>query len=260
MKSGDRLLDVLKLFSSQKMIWTVDEASTQLGSAVSTTYRYFRSLTAAGLLTPVSAAGFSLGPAIIAYDRLIQAGDPMLQAARPVMQGLIAHAPPAATILLARLYGDQAMCVHQVVGVAPQSPISYERGRPMPILRGATSRIILAHMPTRSLRRLYERDRDEIARLELGDTFEAFKHSLTTVRRAGFCIARGEVDPGRVAIAAPVFGLNRDIQGSLTFAVDESSADERVIRRLVTLVCSGAREIEANMHESEPEKAPPPPG
>ncbi len=249
MKSGNRMLDVLKLFSVERMTWTAEEASARLGTGLSTTYRYFRTLTAAGLLTPVSAAGFSLGPAIIEYDRLIQGGDPMLKTARPVMMDLILHAPPAATILLARLYGERAMCVHQVVGSAPQAPISYERGRPMPLLRGATSKIMLAHMPARLLKRLYERDHDEIARLGLGASFDAFKKTLSVIRRSGFCVARGEVDIERVAVAAPIFGLNGDIQGSLTFAVNESSADERVIRRLITLVCAGAKEIEGNMRE-----------
>jgi DNA-binding IclR family transcriptional regulator len=248
MRSGDRQLAVLKLFSAQKMVWTVDEAAKALGVTASTTYRYFRSLVEAGLLTPVSAAGFGLGPAIIEYDRLIQASDPMLQAAIPVMVELVKHAPSASTILLARLYGEKAMCVHQVVGPSPQAPISYERGRPMPILLGATSKIILAYVGSRSLRRIYGRDPLEIGRAGLGASWDQFKANLRKIRRAGYCVTRGEVDPGRIGIAAPVFDVDKEILGSLTFALADKIADDRIVHRLITIVCAGAREIEANMH------------
>ena len=89
MKSGDRLLAVLKLFSADKLSWTAEEAAGALDVTTSTMYRYFKSLTQAGLLMPVSAAGFGLGPAFIEYDRLLQISDPMLRAARQPMADLI---------------------------------------------------------------------------------------------------------------------------------------------------------------------------
>ena len=256
MRSADRLLGVLKLFSAERSTWTVEEASTVLGVTVSTTYRYFKSLVDAGLLIPVSAAGFGLGPAIIEYDRLIQSSDPMLQAAKPVMAELIKQVPNASTVLLSRLYGDRAMCVHQIGGADPEEPISYERGRPMPILRGATSKIILAHMGSRVLRRIYERDSRDIARAGLGTSWEEFKKHLDRIRRAGYCVARGEVDPGRVGVSAPVFGMNRQILGSLSFTLPEKQADDRVVQRFITTACAGAREIEANMHGTDAPDVP----
>ena len=55
------------------------------------------------------------------------------------------------------------MCVHQVIGRGPQEPVSYERGRLMPLFRGATSKIILAHLPARTLKSLFEQNGGEIA-------------------------------------------------------------------------------------------------
>ena len=57
-------------------------------SRCTTAYRYFKRLTRAGLISPVSGAGYTLGPAIIQMDRQIQICDPMLQAARAVMAGI----------------------------------------------------------------------------------------------------------------------------------------------------------------------------
>src|ERR1700688_757067 len=83
--SGDRLLGVLPLFTAAQTQWTVEAAAEQLRVSTTTTYRYFKKLTRAGMISPVSGADYTLGPAIIQMDRLIQAGDPMLNGARGVM-------------------------------------------------------------------------------------------------------------------------------------------------------------------------------
>src|SRR5215475_13135108 len=156
--SGDRLLAVLALFTVEQPEWTVEAAALKLGVSATTAYRYFKRLTKAGLITPVSGASYALGPAIIEMDRQIQMCDPMLNAARGVVMDLIQYAAEGATVLLCRLFHDRVMCVHQVMGRGPQEPVSYERGRLMPLFRGATSKIILAHLPARTLKSLFAHD------------------------------------------------------------------------------------------------------
>ncbi len=102
--------------------------------------------------------------------------------------------------MLCRLFHDRVMCMHQVMGRGPQEPVSYERGRLMPLYRGATAKIILAHLPTRTLKSLFAHDAAEIAAAGLGKNFDAFRNALATLRRAGVCITHGEVDPGRTGI------------------------------------------------------------
>src|SRR5262249_57154156 len=111
-----------------------------------------------------SGASYTLGPAIIQMDRQIQISDPMLTAARPVMADLVQYAAEGATVLLCRLFHDRVMCVHQVMGRGPQEPVSYERGRLMPLFRGATAHIILAHLPTPTLKTLYAHQSPPAAR------------------------------------------------------------------------------------------------
>lgn len=244
--SGDRLLAVLDLFTVELPEWTVEAAAEQLKVSEPTAYRYFKRLTKAGLITPVSGASYALGPAIIQMDRQIQICDPALNAARPVMIDLVQYAA-ASTILLCRLFHDRVMCVHQVVGRGPQAPVSYERGRPMPLYRGATSKIILAHLPTRTLNTLFVQDADDIAAAGLGRTLDEFRRSLTALRRAGVIVSHGEIDAGRVGIAAPIFDQEHAILGSLSFVLPTADADDTLIGRLAPLVVAGAREIERAM-------------
>jgi DNA-binding IclR family transcriptional regulator len=247
--SGDRLLSVLELFTVERPQWTVEAAAQRLDVSAPTAYRYFKRLTGAGLITPVAGAGYTLGPAIIQMDRQIQLADPMLRAARPVMHELIRHAADGSALLLCRLFHDRVMCVHQVFGRGPQEPVSYERGRLMPLFRAATSKIILAYLATRTLKSLFEANRNDIAEAGLGADWEAFRSSLAAIRRAGFLVTRGEIDPGRIGVAVPIFDSERAILGSLSFALSSARSDAALIERLVPLLAAAAREIESTMNQ-----------
>jgi len=61
--------------------------------------------------------------------------------------------------VLARLFGDTVMCVADTLPSDNGIRTSYERGRPRPLTRGATSKVILAQLPARRLNRLLEAER-----------------------------------------------------------------------------------------------------
>ena len=94
--SGDRMLAVLELFTVERPQWTVEAAAERIGVSATTTYRYFKRLTGAGLISPIAGASYALGPAIVQMDRLIQICDPMLRAARLVMTRAWSSGPPRA--------------------------------------------------------------------------------------------------------------------------------------------------------------------
>jgi DNA-binding IclR family transcriptional regulator len=138
------------------------------------------------------------------------------------------------------------MCVHQVVGRGHQQPVSYERGRLIPLFRGATSKIILAHLPPRTLKSLFQQNAAAIADAGLGSSWDEFRQRLAGLRRDGFAVARGELDAGRVGIAAPIFE-GHAILGSLGFVLPAERTDDTLIGRLAPLTIAGAREIEQAM-------------
>jgi DNA-binding IclR family transcriptional regulator len=245
--SGDRMLAVLGLFTLDRSEWTVEVAAEELGVSATTAYRYFKRLTNAGLLSPVSRASYVLGPAIVQMDRQIQMCDPMLRAARTVMRDLIHYAPEGSILLLCRLFHDRVMCLHQETR-GSKAPISYERGRLIPLFRGATSKIILAHLSPRTLKSLFQQNAAAIAAAGLGETWEEFRQGLAGLRRDGAAIARGELDPGRVGVAAPIFE-GHSILGSVSFVLPAERTDDTLIGRLAPLTIAGAREIERAMTE-----------
>ena len=253
MNSTDRVLAILTLFTTDRRVWTADMIARKFDVSVSQAYRYCKSLVQAGLLDPIAPAGFILGPAFIEFERLLRLSDPLISAARPVMLGLSGHVPEGATILISKLYHARVMCLDQVVGRSSHAAISFERGRPMPLLWGATSKAILAHVSKKELARIYKVEAfqgetagpDGALREKL--PLASLKVELAEIRRLGYCIARGEVDRGRVGIAAPIFDDKGAIIGSLTTAITDAVADRRTVRRLASLMVASAREVEDSM-------------
>ena len=243
---SDRSFQILGLFSLEQPTWTVEQLAPRLGVAVSSAYRLIGRLAKAGLVDAVTPGRYVLGPAIIQLDRQIQLTDPLVHAARPVMDYLVGFAPEGSTILLCRAFRDSVLCVHQVAS-GPQAPVSYERGRPRPLFRGATSKAILASMPRRVLKRLYATRSEDIESAGLGADWKQFLARLRIWRVAGHVLANSEVDNGRFGIAAPVLSADRKAIGSLSFVLDAARADELTVNRLIPMVISAAREIERSM-------------
>jgi DNA-binding IclR family transcriptional regulator len=247
MAGPDRTINVLKLFTLTRPAWSVEEAAGALGVSHSSAYRYFAVLTEAGLLTPAAHGSYVLGPAVIQYDRQIQLTDPLLQTAKPVMARLLHLAPPHTTMLLCRLFRQTVLCIHEIVGTPGTARVSYERGRPMPLFRGATSKIMLPYLPPRELRRLYEAD--PAAAAAIGANWQDFRAAITRLRKAGYAVSHAEVDPGSIGIGVAILNESRHPIGSLSYVIPHS--EEGAVVRLVPLVVGGAREIEHALHTGE---------
>jgi DNA-binding IclR family transcriptional regulator len=247
--SADRLLAVLQLFTLERPEWTVETAANEIGVSVSTAYRYFRSLCRSGLLDPYAGGTYVLGPAIIEFDRQIRIGDPLIKVAGPVMRRLVAQAGNVGVALLCRVYRNRVMCVHQEAEARGDHAVGYERGRPMPMFRGASSKIIFAHLSSRSARWFVLKHPEEVAASGLGTDWEAIKVNLRRVRAAGVCITRSEVDRDRVGIAAPVFDPSGKVLGSVGLAVPQAAATNPFVANAAMLVAAAGREINQGLRE-----------
>lgn len=214
----DRALGVLRLFAGGRSEWTVEAAARELNLSQSTAYQYFRSLVESGLLSTYRTGLYVVGPAVIELDRQARERDPLILAAHDEMEALNASLRGADdVVLLCRLYKLRVMCIDQRAPAHPGRTVSYERGRPMPLERGAASKVILAHLPPRVLRRYYEQTYGEDPVLSWAD----FKKPLRGIRRARLSVTHGELDEGRIGISTPIFAAEGDVVGSLGLVLSE---------------------------------------
>jgi DNA-binding IclR family transcriptional regulator len=68
----------------------------------------------------------------------------------------------------------------------------------------------------------------------------AFRNELALIRKNGFCVARSEVDDGRVGIAVPIAIPEQALVASLSLVLDAASSNESIENRLVLLLVSSA--------------------
>ena len=111
MPSLERFIKVLRLFDEHATTWTVSAMAETLGVPQSTIYRTVRSLLVAGMLEAATEGRYRLGPAFIAFDRLIRLSDPLVEAGRDVLRDVAADAGVPCVALLSRLYNDTVMCI-----------------------------------------------------------------------------------------------------------------------------------------------------
>lgn len=240
-------------FTDEAPEWTVEDAASRLEIATSTAYRLFKALAGAGLIVAIASGRYVLGPAIIQLDRQIRLQDPLIRAAETTMKQVARESAVPATVLLCRLYRDQVICVHQETGGSPIHRVSYERGRLMPLHRGAASKIILAHIPARAARGYYEHNLKQIEKVGLGRAWEEVKRNLRIMRNSGICVTRDELDDGMMGMGCALFYPDDTVVGSLGLALQakhctdalrfeyeerlKAAADEvgRQLRRLVDL-------------------------
>jgi DNA-binding IclR family transcriptional regulator len=239
MNSLRRMLAVLQLIQPQRPTVDIELIQTELGYPQATAYRYVRELLDVGLLVRLP-GGWGLGPRIIEFDLLIRESDPLLNRSRDLMRDLVAQT--GLNVLLSALYEDTVISIHQEFGLDARE-LNFGRGRPMPLFRSATSKVILAHLPPRRLRRLHDAHADSADLRALGADWRAFSRAMLALRRQGWCESHGELDPDKTGLAAPIFDDAGRVLGSLTLVGSSQRFAAFQTRYLSGLVTDSAREI-----------------
>ncbi len=238
----DRYIAVLRLFSQGQSEWTVNDMAERLGVPQSTVYRTVRDLMGENFLEMASEARYRLGSVFIEFDRLLRLTDPLLTAGSQVLQDVVAAAGVPCVGLLCRLYNDTVMCIADATAPGATFSSSYERGRPMPLTMGATSKAILAHLPARRFSRVVEQSPDARS--------QAFRTELMAVRKAGVCISSGEIDADVVGVAAPILSKSPGVLASLSIVLPQTIADDAMVARIAAATMAGARRIEEGLSSS----------
>lgn len=203
------MLALLDAFSEQRHVWTVEAMAENFGYTHSSTYRYVRELCNSGLLVRLHSGEYAIGARAVELDSLIKETDPLTKACTPVLkrftQLLGCHA------LLSNVYGDHLINVAHIRG-NEMFDLAFIRGRRLPWFRGATSRAIVAFLPRKRVRKLFD------VHYEMERSKENWKHVLTelkTVAEQGYAISDGELQKGVGGIGAPII-VEGQVLGSVT--------------------------------------------
>ncbi|MGK5078780.1 IclR family transcriptional regulator [Janthinobacterium sp. HLX7-2] len=238
-----RMLAVLDAFTAKKYAWTVDELAGHFGYTVASTYRYVKALGNAGLLIRLPRGVYVVGGRVIELEALIRDTDPLTQVGGAILQELVNET--GCDVLLSNVYGDHLMNVFHQPGVEALG-LSYFRGRNLPWFKGSPSKAVLAFLPRARVRHLF--DATFGAQADEAQWTAAVKE-LRAIRKAGYCVSLGELDPDVVGFAAPVV-LENDVIGSVSLTCSRKRArllnQESIGNSLQTQCAELARRLSAS--------------
>lgn len=246
MNSLSRMLKVLDLFKPEQPVIDVEHICTQLDYTSASAYRYLRELLDAGLLVRLP-RGYALGPRVIELDRQMTEFDPLLSASRQPVAELATLT--GLSVLISELYGATVINVLHQPGADPDL-LNFGRGRPMDLFRSATARVILAYLLPRQLRRIYDNAPQEGSARQLGQDWRSFSKAMLAIRKDGFCVSEGELDPGKSGIAAPIFDEKHRVLGSITLVGPAARFDAFRRDYLAGLVTAAAQSITQRISET----------
>lgn len=182
----DRAFDILHAFHHDKAVLTLAEISRITGLYKSTILRLMGSLEKYGFVWQRADGLYQLGPGLLGLASIFQDSFNLRDFVEPVLEELVTATNEGATFFIRD--GDEQVCLFRIDGRHAIRDYNIRLGDRQPFNKGAAS----------TLFRRFEQDPAAVLTPE-------------TITAESF----GSVEPEMAAIAAPVFGANRVLQGVL---------------------------------------------
>ncbi|WP_277954835.1 IclR family transcriptional regulator [Saccharopolyspora soli] len=221
--TADRALEILAMFTDSQPVVSGSLVADRLGVARSTGYRYLQSLVSARFLEEAPGGGFRLGLRILELARLARKTLGLSEIAAPIIEEL-AH-DSGETVVLTRRTGDLVVCIDRAESQRHAVRSSYERGTVLPVNAGASATILLAWNDPEEVRQILSRAKLERFTDDTLTDVDELLARMAQIRSDGYAVARAEVDPEIVGIAAPIWGSR---QGEVVAAISVVGIGSRI--------------------------------
>jgi DNA-binding IclR family transcriptional regulator len=203
MQSADKALRILSLFDEGHPERGVTELSRLIGTHKSTASRMLTAMEMRGFVTRVGDR-YRLGPELVRLGTLAVRQLGLAEACRPAMTSLARDT--GETVNLAVADGDGALNIDQIAG-AHLVGVTDWTGRRLPLEHTANGKVLLAFGAAAVVK-----------------PSPVLHEQITQTQRAGYAIAIEDLEPGLVAVAAPVL----DAGGTCVAAISVSGPLYRI--------------------------------
>lgn len=245
-EAAERVADVLLAFSRGEGTMGVSKLARELSLSKAVVHRILQSLVSRGLVSFNPAIReYSLGPsatvlgarALRQLDLRIVAKDDLAKLREDTLE----------TTTLSLLVADKRTYVDQYESTQ-EIKMTVELGRLYPLYAGASSRSILAFLPESTLESVIEAGLKPLTDATIHDAEDLRQH-LEEIRANGYAISRGERQSGAGSVAAPIFGGDGRVLGSISACGPLARFDEGAISRYIPLVTSASARISSEFGE-----------
>jgi DNA-binding IclR family transcriptional regulator len=236
---SDRVLMVLATIARHGRPVAARELVELTGLPQSTLYRQVAMLKRWGFVLE-SAGTYAPGPISLQLALGFDHASHLLHEARIGMTRLATESGESIGLVVA--VKDQVVCL-EMVESQQSLRCSFEKGRSVPLLTGASAKSLLAFMPPAAARAILS---DLLAN---DPAQQAQLHTeLADIRSAGYALSEGEVDPGVWGVSVPVFRLPGHALGSITMMAPATRVRGKE-QRLIDMTVAAAASISARLQD-----------
>jgi DNA-binding IclR family transcriptional regulator len=243
-QSVHRALSLLRAFNDRRPEWGLSDLSRAVGLNKTTTYRLLTALEQGGMLTkdPETEA-YRLGPEAIALGgRALRAND-LRSAGRPALEHLAQTSGETATLEI--LAGDEVLILDEVHGSRVLSIVG-SLGSRWPAHATSTGRVLLAQLPAEQLDILLPAELEALTEHTITDPLN-LKSELARVRKAGHAVVMEELEPGFVALGAPIRNHNAQVIAAVSLGGPRTRLSAKRQKELVEILVQAAGQISAQL-------------
>lgn len=240
--TANNALEVLNMFSSERLVISAIQVSNHLGTSRSTAYRYLDTLVDMDFLAPAADGGFRIGRRIQELAALDQASDRILAHTRDW------------TVRLRDEFDETAICVERLRGAetvirASASSrrllrVTYDLGAVMPLYAGSPSLVLLIGHSEEQIRSAFRGVTFERFTKDTPSSVDEVSRIVALIRRQGFHISRGQYDPDAASIGVPVFGADPSTPvAGLGLVLPRSRTSSKLEREMVGRLLEASEDV-----------------
>jgi DNA-binding IclR family transcriptional regulator len=243
-EAAERVADVLLALSRNDVSIGVSAISRELSLSKAVVHRILQSLVSRDLVRiDPETREYSLGPSATALGARALRQLDLRTVARGELISLRNETHETTTLSL--LVSDHRTYIDQFVS-AQEIKMTVELGRMYPLHAGASSRAILAFVPEADAARVLRSDLEPLTTETIHDR-NVLEERLNEIRRNGYATSRGERQSGAGSVAAPVFGSDGRVVGSISVCGPLARFDAETVARDIPLVVASAARISAQL-------------
>jgi DNA-binding IclR family transcriptional regulator len=207
LSGADRTLFLLATLARAGKPLSIAQLTVETGLAISTVYRQVALLKRWGFVAEQNGE-YAPGPVSLQLAAGFDSTQRLVSEARPEMERLARESKESVGLVVA--VRGQVVCLDMVESLQPLR-CSFERGRGVPLLRGASAKSLLAFMPAMQRETLL----NELLAAQ-PDLQSALFVELEALRAQGYVTSSGEVDEGVWGVSVPLYGPQDRAVGSLS--------------------------------------------
>lgn len=208
-----RAISLLKVFSEDHPVWSLNELVQKVGLNKTTTFRLLTALESEGFIVrSPNADTYMLGPEIVVLGGQALRSNNLRTVSRPELRSL-AEATGETTSLEV-LSGHQVVIIDEILGEHLVSGVP-SVGTRWPALATSTGKAIVAHLQNDQLDAILKKPLTKFTPKTI-TSIDALRRELLQIRKQGFSIADETLELGFIAIGSAVKNHDREVVAAIS--------------------------------------------